>query len=874
MNINNINSEKVTVKTYSINEIKIPMIQRDYVQGLKNEKLEPFLNTLIDTLLNGQKLSLDFIYGNINEDGVFEPIDGQQRLTTLALLTFYLYCRQKDSDNKIKNPFTYITYATRQSAKKFCELLAEYEYTDKFENNTPSNVIKENPKYFSEYDEDTTISAMLKTLDKIHEIINDKKPNINNNDGQDNIQSFINTLASNIDKINFHIFPMKSFNLSDDLYIKMNGRGKQLSSFDNFKADYFKWLEDARDDNIDKLIPNSIESDKYKKLETLKRKFNTDYIDIFWDYSFENSKDTSEAPDPEKLFFRFINRFVVGKYLFLTDTQKNNIKNDFEKTFFDDGIKSEKDAVEFNNIELYKSILNEQDNDKKYTYNYKIINILENLSNLQKYCSNNFKDILNFIFNPLWEDEKLNIFPKENGLTYKQILIFNAITSFLEQDSIIDNYKCDKCNKLKERVIDNKTFLINEECNIYNILMTLKRISRIVWNITEQYNLLNTISKDNYKTVISRLDFSKLGKLDNVYYKFQNICKNIDDEKPDEKSQDDNYNINKIIKDEVKKCKYLYDANKVDILLEQEFINHEKLPYLKGTIGFLLGKNKDDFIKISSKDNMLNDTEFIKLLVYTIFDNNKDSDILFNKLFDDISIHKYLIIEDIFKNSAYSIIKEKEKHNIPAKYDDFIEKYINDFNDNLRDVFVIYCVAALLYFKDRNTKEYIINTHFIDTTKFPCIMENDYKKYAYYGLYKRFSSIIVEQNICNLIEEIIQNKDIIYKENNADVYLIEFYDDDNTYKVYNHLIYGKDGTIMLFLKIHNINYTLWFLYNPEEYTFGLTDEMDQNNKIEYKMNYVKEKFESDIKNIMNCIQELANDSKLTLSEYMKRNNIN
>ena len=493
--MNNINTNKVTVKTSNISKIKIPMIQRDYVQGLKNEKLEPFLNTLIDALLNGQKLSLDFIYGNINEDGVFEPIDGQQRLTTLALLTFYLYCRQKNSDNKIKNPFKYITYATRQSAKKFCELLAEYEYTDKFENKTPSNVIKENSKYFSEYDEDTTISAMLKTLDKIHEII--CKENID-----------INGLIKHIDNITFQIFPMESFNLSDDLYIKMNGRGKQLSSFDNFKADYFKWLEEVcNNDNIDNLIPNSIESDKYKKLETLKRKFDTDYIDIFWDYAFENSKDTSEAPDPEKLFFRFINRFVVGKYLLLTDTQKNNIKNDFEKTFFDDGIKSEKDAVVFNNIELYKSILNEQDNDKKYTYNYKIINILENLSNLQKYCSNNFKDILNFIFNPLWEDEELNIFPKKDWLTYKHILVFNAITSFLEQDSIIDNYKCDKCNKLKERVIDNKTFLINEECNIYNILITLKRISRIVWNITEQYNLLNTISKDNYKTVMSRGKF-------------------------------------------------------------------------------------------------------------------------------------------------------------------------------------------------------------------------------------------------------------------------------------------------------------------------------------------------------------------------------
>lgn len=378
---------------------------------------------------------------------------------------------------------------------------------------------------------------------------------------------------------------------------------------------------------------------------------------------------------------------------------------------------------------------------------------------------------------------------------------------------------------------------------------------------------------------MSRLDFSKLGKLENVYYKFQNICGGIDNEKQNNKNSNE-YNINKIIEDEVKKCQYILDEPE----LEQKFIKLEKLPYLKGSIGFLLGTNKEDFGNIydnafsvfspTSKDNMLNNGEFIKLLVYTIFDNiysdilNNNSDILFNKLFDDISIRKYLIIEDIFKSKAYSVIKEKP--NIPAKYDDFIEKYINDFNDNLRDVFIIYCVAALLYFKDSNTKKYIINTHFIDTTKFPCIMENNYKKYAYYGLYKRFASIIVEQNICNFIEKITQNNSIIYNDNNADVYLIKFDINNNVYKAYNHLIYGNDGTIMLFLKIHDIKYTLWFLYNPEEYTFGLTDETDSNNKVEYKMNYVKEKFASDLENIMNCIQELANDRNLTLSEYMKK----
>ena len=807
MNINNIKEHKVVVKTSSINEIKIPMIQRDYVQGLDKKKLVPFLNTLIDALLNGQKLSLDFIYGNINEDGVFEPIDGQQRLTTLALLTFYLYCRQKGSDNNktLNNPFKLITYATRQSAKKFCELLSKDEFKDEFDNSVvPSNVIKENPKYFREYDEDTTISAMLKTLDKIHEII--CKENID-----------INGLIKHIDNIIFQIFPMESFNLSDDLYIKMNGRGKQLSSFDNFKADYFKWLEEVcNNDNIDNLIPNSIESDKYKKLETLKRKFDTDYIDIFWDYAFENSKNTSEAPDPEKLFFRFINRFVISK------SDLSILPNDFINN-------SENLDYEYSSqlFDIYKKCF-----EKNHNIFITLLKNLTEIKNINEYFQTSWiykydKDnIINF-----------NIFDK---LTYKDRFAYNNIMRFFEQENAVE------------------------------ILDEAKKYSRIIWNITEQFFTVYEVGKDNYIIAINGIN-EVIPNIDwgNIYESFNKLS--IQQSEPI---------IKKIIFDEKRKCECIRDNPK----LEQKFIKLEKLPYLKGSIGFLLGTNKEDFGNIydnafsvfspTSKDNMLNNGEFIKLLVYTIFDNiysdilNNNSDILFNKLFDDISIRKYLIIEDIFKSKAYSVIKEKP--NIPAKYDDFIEKYINDFNDNLRDVFIIYCVAALLYFKDSNTKEYIINTHFIDTTKFPCIMENNYKKYAYYGLYKRFASIIVEQNICNFIEKITQNNSIIYNDNNADVYLIKFDINNNVYKAYNHLIYGNDGTIMLFLKIHDIKYTLWFLYNPEEYTFGLTDETDSNNKVEYKMNYVKEKFASDLENIMNCIQELANDRNLTLSEYMKK----
>lgn len=645
MNINNINTNKVTVKTSSISKIKIPMIQRDYVQGLDDKKLVPFLNALINTLSHQSKiqqietLSLDFIYGNINEDGVFEPIDGQQRLTTLALLTFYLYCRQKNSNNKIKNPFTYITYATRQSAKKFCELLSKDEFKDEFENNKPSNVIKKNSKYFREYDEDTTISAMLKTLDKIHEIINDKKPNINNNTGQDDIQSFINTLASNIDKINFHIFPMESFNLSDDLYIKMNGRGKQLSSFDNFKADYFKWLEDASD-NIDKLIPDSFGENSIDKLNTLKRKFDTDYIDIFWDHALENSKNTNEAPEPEKLFFRFINRFVISKSDLskLPDDFINNSENldyEYSSQLFD----------------IYK---------KCFEKNHNIfITLLMNLTNIKN---------INDYFQTSWvykfdKDNEINfnIFDK---FTYKDRFAYNNIMRFFEQENAVKN------------------------------LDEAKKYSRIIWNITEQFFTLNEISKDNYNTANNGYDVIYIKDWKDINKSFSEIV-----------IQSTTTHMQIIIKDEVIKCKYIIKNN----IYYKIFIQLEGLKYIRGTIGFILDENTlelNNSIILKIKQTF-SDRNSYSLFIRALLSKIVDINLLQSKVYKSDTIIEQLINEKEFKNNAKKLLEhDKIQEYLQSLANSYSELSIS--NTDAYSDFTAVCTHEGLY-RDNNIDNYKIH---------------------------------------------------------------------------------------------------------------------------------------------------------------------
>ena len=82
-------------------KIQIPIIQRDYAQGRKDEKevRTTFLDALYNYLEeNIPNRDLDFIYGSLEQIGdetVFVPLDGQQRLTTLFLLHWYLFQYQQ-----------------------------------------------------------------------------------------------------------------------------------------------------------------------------------------------------------------------------------------------------------------------------------------------------------------------------------------------------------------------------------------------------------------------------------------------------------------------------------------------------------------------------------------------------------------------------------------------------------------------------------------------------------------------------------------------------------------------------------------------------------------------------------------------------------
>ena len=83
--------------------IRIPVIQRDYAQGRLHPKVNIIRRSFIENILQHlnmqSQLELDFIYG-AQQEGHLVILDGQQRLTTLFLLHFYLYSLQMSVDHE------------------------------------------------------------------------------------------------------------------------------------------------------------------------------------------------------------------------------------------------------------------------------------------------------------------------------------------------------------------------------------------------------------------------------------------------------------------------------------------------------------------------------------------------------------------------------------------------------------------------------------------------------------------------------------------------------------------------------------------------------------------------------------------------------
>jgi hypothetical protein len=260
-----------------LQKIIIPIIQRDYAQGRDNPDVVRVRERFIEALYKAvteNPITLDFVYGDIDKEGNMTPLDGQQRLTTLFLLHWYA----AKKENIVKYDYDFLekfSYETRYSARNFCHELVNYN--PEFKKDSLSEEIIDQAWFPLDWKNDPTISSMLRMLDAIHNRFK-------------SVTDLWNKLKERC--ITFYFLPIKDMGLTDELYIKMNSRGKPLTLFEHFKAELEREIR-----NIDDKLANKI-----------MRKIDIDWTDLLWRYRNSNtgSLDDNIIDDEFLRYFKFI----------------------------------------------------------------------------------------------------------------------------------------------------------------------------------------------------------------------------------------------------------------------------------------------------------------------------------------------------------------------------------------------------------------------------------------------------------------------------------------------------------------------------------------------------------------------------------------
>ena len=259
--------------------IRVPMIQRDYAQGrpAETEIREEFLKALKDALIKAADdstlpLNLDFIYGSVEGDGEtrFLPLDGQQRLTTLFLLHWYLAWKDDQwaafEQLFLIDDHARFAYSVRPSSNEFFDQLVSYHPSVAPEDVTDlTHLITDQPWYFRSWRLDPTIQAVLYMLDAIHEKFVSSKG------------LFQRLIDETQPAITFQLLDLENFGLSDDLYIKMNARGKPLTAFETFKTRYEQELKGMLEGTT-----FDIGGQPFCASEYFARRMDTTWADLFW----------------------------------------------------------------------------------------------------------------------------------------------------------------------------------------------------------------------------------------------------------------------------------------------------------------------------------------------------------------------------------------------------------------------------------------------------------------------------------------------------------------------------------------------------------------------------------------------------------------
>lgn len=400
--------------------IVIPKLQRDYAQGRKGKESirENFLSSIKRALDSDRQLKLDFVYGTSDDGWHFNPLDGQQRLTTLWLIHWYLAFRTDNlEDDDTRNRLLRFTYETRVSSRQFCEKLVKLGHTIRVKDkeNIADAILRQSWMYKA-WRQDPTIQSMLRMLsgeednklDGIEEVFN----------GCDTVQleGYWRNLKRSAEEcpIVFYSLDIENIGQSDDLYVKMNGRGKPLNDFENFKADLIRFCEE----------------NGWKSFTDLKEGFpvlmDTKWNDLFWDHRYSDSST-------DDMFFSFINRFFLSRLLAAVERIEEKDSAPLQKTYAYLYSFTDEEHESYNNygFNVYKTLFETLEEKNQDTWS-----LLYDLRVLLNTVSSN-DTILEQLNSPYYSGEEfklLYVTRNTRKLTIPQVVAFWAACKYLSVD--------------------------------------------------------------------------------------------------------------------------------------------------------------------------------------------------------------------------------------------------------------------------------------------------------------------------------------------------------------------------------------------------------------------------------------------------------
>lgn len=650
-------------------KIEIPRIQRSYAQGRESEKIvrDGFLGSIMKTLenKNEDRLCLDFIYGDSNNKK-FIPIDGQQRLTTLYLLYWYLNNFEKNTveKEKRKEALRKFTYETRESSKEFCERLSGTSINVEDFKNTKeekiSSKIKNQTWYLIQWKDDPTIKAMLTMLDAIEEKLKFK-----------DIQEIkTNAFEENGKRIYFYFIEVKTFGSVDELYVKMNSRGKKLTTFENFKSK----LEGYMDREIFKK-----EEDK-KTLNEFKKKIDNEWLLYFWDIKKDSENNGGEL---DRCLMNLFMTIFENEMALIDNKTSDEIKSIIKD--YDDFILKNEDErkLDFEKLKEQNVI-----NETTIKYSCYVLEYYSMLQNAKKDTEHDTEQELDKIINYEEIINKMMNFSGGNKNDFRPEKI---------QFYIICKYLYKICEKEKDKDLVD---IIKEADNHNKLTKILYFARNIVKNVyidsEEKYckmikfmdNIVDAFIKNNYNSIfeyLKDLDVEDLIKQCNMEKEVKYLL--YGEQKKSNKICSNNEWKNEIIKMDANEyftgnTRFLFEFvenRKKENLNANELEEYRKYVTLSNII--FSEKNNEDTkpiedIKEANIDPICNgDKYYLKRALFTIG----------NYMFEFSKRYSYLICSDKYQSWKKMLTGEKcgEAKDVFRK---LLDQIADKYNGNIKEI--------------------------------------------------------------------------------------------------------------------------------------------------------------------------------------------